>query len=95
MSANATFDLTAEIAKANADYFANAPSIVRECRCRVYPYPHEFGLGDCGELLKRCADVATVDAGDDYAADHRADSPTRGQAAGLNALARRQRTGDL
>lgn len=83
------FILSAEIAKANADYFANAPEIIRECRCRAYLWPHEFGLGDCGELLKRCADVAVVDTGDDYAADHRADDPRRGQAEGLNALIRR------
>jgi len=37
------------------------------------------------ELCERCD---PREAGDDYSADHRADDPRRGQAAGLNALRR-------
>lgn len=50
-----TFNLAAEVAKANADYFANAPGIVRECRCPAFPYAHEFGLSDCGDRMARLA----------------------------------------
>lgn len=65
----------------------------RECRCPSYPWPHEFGVGDCGDrLVKRerdeDADPISRWTGDDYTADHAADDPRRGQAAGLNAMRR-------
>jgi hypothetical protein len=57
--------------------------LTANCKCLSYPWPHEFGLGDCGIKIENISDE-----GDDYSADYRADDPRRGQAAGLNALRR-------
>jgi len=60
--------------------------IDRECRCPAFPWPHEFGVSDCGDRLARRD--ADPDTGDDYTLDHAADDPQRGQSAGLNDLRR-------
>jgi len=62
-------------------------NITRVCKCAAYPWPHEFGLSDCGDRLIREA-MGETESGDDYAADQRADDPRRGQSQGLNALRR-------
>lgn len=51
----------------------------RTCHCAAYAFPHRHDV-------RRCI---VEDEGDDYAADHRADSPIKGQAAEINAMKRR------
>jgi hypothetical protein len=58
---------------------------ISDCKCLAYPWPHEFGLGDCGIKIEKI----DTNEGDDYSADYRADDPRRGQAAGLNSLIRK------
>lgn len=52
----------------------------KTCHCAAYAFPHRHDV-------RRC--IVEQDEGDDYAADHRADDPRKGQAAGLNRLIRR------
>lgn len=54
----------------------------KTCHCAAYAFPHRHDV-------RRCIVAEDIDDGDDYAADHRADDPRRGQAAGLNRLIRR------
>jgi len=56
----------------------------KNCHCAAYSFPHRRDE-------RRCIEPAADTDGDDYAADHRADSPRRGQSDGLNRLARLQR----
>lgn len=53
----------------------------KNCHCAAYPFtPHRHDW-------RRC--IIPEDDGDDYAADHRADDPRRGQAAEINRMRRR------
>lgn len=45
---------------------------ISDCNCLAYPWPHEFGLGDCEDKIENISDE-----GDDYSADHRADNPRK------------------
>lgn len=66
-------------------------SLDRECRCPAYPWPHEFGLSDCGDRLAREAvdNCVGSSAGRFDTANCHLDDPRTGQAAGLNSLIRR------
>lgn len=57
--------------------------------CPAPQWIHAAGLCDCAAKLAREDAEPVVDTGDDYTADHAADDPRRGQAAGLNTLIRR------
>lgn len=52
----------------------------KNCHCAAYNFPHRRDERRCIE--------PSADTGDDYTADHAADDPRRGQAAGLNAMRR-------
>lgn len=53
----------------------------KTCHCAAYAFPHRHDV-------RRCI-VEQDDEGDDYAADHRADDPRKGQAAEINRMKRR------
>lgn len=64
--------------------------IDRECRCPAFPWPHEFGVSDCGDRMARLVREAETPEAvrDQYADDDRYNDPRTGQAAGLNAMRR-------